>query len=116
MSKFDPTKPVRRRDGYKARILTTEARSTDYPIVALVESADGEEMPQTFTKDGRFNIAEQANRYDLVNVPEKHKFWANIYSRDTVATLHETRSEADNDSAYSRIACIRIEFEEGEGL
>jgi len=48
----------------------------------------------------------------LVNTPIKHKRWVNIYP----STVHATREEADSGAARNRIACIEVEFEEGEGF
>lgn len=43
--------------------------------------------------------------------PQKLKRWVNVYS-DT----HATREDADRGADGDRIACIEIEFEEGDGL
>lgn len=41
--------------------------------------------------------------------------WLNIYSNHETY-LHDTREDADICGMPNRIACIRIQFEEGEGL
>lgn len=49
------------------------------------------------------------------NVRVKHKKWINVYHR--AANMHPSKKEADkaaNEAA--RIACIPIEYYEGEGL
>lgn len=47
--------------------------------------------------------------------PEKKEGWLNIYSNGS-GNLHESRVPADLHAAASRIACIKITYEEGEGL
>lgn len=44
--------------------------------------------------------------------PQKHKRWVNIY----YTNLFEKKEHADDGASSFRIACIEIEFEEGEGL
>jgi hypothetical protein len=53
--------------------------------------------------------------YDLFDVPVKHTRWVNMYDVIGVNS-HITRESADKVSSGSRIACIEITFEEGEGL
>jgi len=46
--------------------------------------------------------------------PEKQERWINIYDFGRFDPPYKTKKEADTRS--DRIACIRIEYEEGEGL
>lgn len=69
VKQFDPTKPVRTRDGRPARIICTNRKHSE-PIVALLQDTDGREFPNTFTKDGlEYEGMEHSD--DLVNIPEK---------------------------------------------
>ena len=43
----------------------------------------------------------------------RHKKWINIYPIDL---RHDTKEDANKAACPRRIACIPIEFEEGEGL
>jgi len=56
--------------------------------------------------------------YDLVITKKKIKYWISFYKTDAFAyvSLHETKENADNPKIPNRIACIQVEFEEGEGL
>lgn len=103
---FDPTKPVQLEDGTSARIICTD-RKGDYPIVALIKEGEREGI-SWFKPDGS-----SVPRH-LVNVPEKHMWWVNIYAAGCFA--HKTRENADRNAVSGRIACIRIEFKEGEVL
>ena len=118
MRKFDPTKPVQTRDGRKARIIATDASDPHFPIVALLTQKAGGERPERYTFAGRYYFGDDILRpTDLVNVPpEKYVRWLNLYARPGLFTNHISREEADKHARPDRIACIRIEFEEGEGL
>ena len=50
--------------------------------------------------------------------PQKLKRWVNVYKVDNSVVMWETKEEADKAGAGDcrRIACIEIEFEEGDGL
>ena len=116
---FDPTKSVQTRDGKPARIICTDAKNADgRPMIVLVEVPKGHETAISYAANGRY--AAEKHDFDLINVPQKHKRWLNIYSGTNwpfLGTHFATRAEADQE-AYpnTRIACIEIEFTEGEGL
>jgi hypothetical protein len=52
-----------------------------------------------------------SRKYDLLDVPVKHTRWVNIYPESP-----ETKRMAARVAGQSRIACIEVTFEEGEGL
>ncbi len=118
---FDPTKPVQTRDGRKARILATD-KTGGQPIIALVQDplsrcCQPHEIAESFCSDGRyFPYGTDESSKDLVNIPQKIVQWINIYKKTGVGCAHATREEADNIAMIDRVACIRIEVEEGEGL
>lgn len=54
---------------------------------------------------------------DLFMAPKKHVYWVNMYPNNRVQpATHKSRENADFGCEPDRIACLRIEFEEGEGL
>lgn len=117
MKTFDPSKPVQTRGGRKARIVCADVKG-DKPIIAVLTKDDGAEYAERFRADGAMH-----NRpwpvegpTDLVNVPEKHVRWVNAYASGSASVGYRTREDADLYAGRQRIACIRIEFEEGEGL
>lgn len=114
MKKFDPTKPVQTRDGKPARILASDLRNPAYPIVAAIYQLD-QEVAFTYAKNGRYLDSVVKDEMDLINIPEKHVRWLNVYPTG-LGRLYLSREEADRFSSPNRIACIRIEYEEGEGL
>jgi hypothetical protein len=78
---FDPTKPVRTRDGRPARIMCTDAKSL-YPIKALVETYPGSETVYSYNAHGR-SVASTGSPHDLVNTPERVVRYVNIKASDT---------------------------------
>lgn len=69
------------------------------------------------------NVLLHVNRYghcegwqEIENVPEKLVRWVNIYHDGNGGAVHETREAADRRASHDRIACLRVEFTEGEGL
>ena len=114
----DTSKEVVTRDGRKARIICTNAKS-GYPVVALIaEEGSGHEDIQTYTMDGVSYIGDQSS-YDLFfSAPEKHEGWINIYkfSREGSAyygsTIWPTEEEAKSATDSSPVATVRIEWEE----
>ena len=69
------------------------------------------------------NALMQVDRYgkaagwqDVENVPEKITRWVNFYENEKDGGVHQTKVNADRCATAKRIACIRVEFEPGEGL
>ena len=55
-----------------------------------------------------------SNGHDLM--PQKKVAWLNIYPEGVVYGEYESKACADMGACPDRIACIRVEYEEGEGL
>lgn len=118
---LDPINPlqtgVQTRDGRTARLLCTD-RSAGNPIVALIKEGASENV-QTYPMSG---ISNHDHSYDLINVPQKHEGWINVYPGPINvypgpgSGLHNSKEKADGAAASHRIACIKVEFTEGEGL
>lgn len=98
------------RGGKPVMVLCVDATHTQGNVVALIDVGRGEE-PYSFYADGRLLYCIDSD-LDLVPVPKKHKVWVNIYP----TTGNATREQADHYATPSRIACIPVEFTEGEGL
>lgn len=119
---FDPTKPVQTRDGKPARIISTDAKADNYPIVALIADSQGREEAHHFQADGRACRHDQSP-LDLLNIPPKKQTltrWINIYPGGDTGKLYHTKAAADlkQSGHRNRVACkqLTIEYTEGEGL
>jgi len=82
--------------------------------------AEGKEIQRSILKNEWFkwdgDVRELDNPHIRFRVkPEKQTRWVNIYAHG-LATHVATKALADDVSSLQRIACIKVEFEEGEGL
>lgn len=112
-------KPVCTRDGRKARIICFD-RNWEYPIVALIECENGEEMISACDKDGKARIYETQGT-DLMMLPEKKEGWVNVYKSYNVgkkipcmASIYPTKEEAKKSSVvgFDYVDTVKIEWEE----
>jgi hypothetical protein len=108
---FDPTKPVQTRDGSEAEILATDMGGK-YPIAIRVKHGDVWKVGSR-TEEGLFYYDGMVRPADLINIPENHVAYLNMY-RHGGGGVHRTRMQADNRAAEHRIACVRVKFEEGQ--
>lgn len=66
----------------------------------------------SFTEEGRSIGEHHDNANDLFMVPKKRSGWINIYKDGGTSTIHKTRESADRFQHISRVACVRVEWEE----
>ena len=109
-------KQYQTRDGRPVELLTTSARG-DWPVMGYI---GGETQVILWTSDGVFcgaslNDGASLNAFDLVEVKPRRVLWLNVYPGDDVY-VYRSREEAGRNSADDCVACVKIEFEEGEGL
>ena len=115
----NPSRKVVTRDGRNARIICTDRRDLNFPIIALIENKlEGFEGALYYTKDGKFYINGSTD-YDLFFTPEKHEGWINVYrNSDTGHTyagaVYDSKEDAEKrkiiDENY--VTTIKIEWEE----
>ena len=116
----NPKRKVVTRDGREVtRILCTDAKSKNYPIVALIKSPDEEEeYPLRYTVNGQY-CPGYKQQYDLFFAPERHEGWINIFTdKKFHYTAHarvckskeDAEKQAKGFSDYA--ATIKIEWEE----
>lgn len=115
----NPSRKILTRNGSKVTILCTDYNSStepDYPIIARVTSAKGDDSCLTYTKTGAFFTGEKSGD-DLVFAPEKKQGWINLYKDNdckrggvVYSTEQEAKEVADANDDY--ITTIKIEWEE----
>lgn len=103
---FDKTKPFT----WNGRPATYLCDLNDDVIVAKVVLDSGVDSVLVFNRDG----TAVGFTAPLVNTPVKHKRWVNIYTDGGVVYL--SKSHADECADRRRIACVEVEFDDGEGL
>ena len=113
MKPLDLTKPLQTRSGDHAE-LVYNGLSEPFPLAVVVHRNDGTRIMRTYRLDGVY-YPDENSPSNLMNVPVRGECWANIYPAGTPAA-HSTREQADKHAGHDRIACVRVEYEEGEGL
>jgi len=104
-------KKYRTRDGRPVELLTTSARGA-WPVIGHI--GDSESLVR-WSLDGTFCGTRLTRALDLVEVKPKRVLWLNVYPCSN-GIVYDSREGADEGAAAHRIACLKIEFEEGEGL
>ena len=116
----NPSRKVVTRDGREARIICTDRRDLNFPIIALIENiSGGGEKACSYTKDGR-HYTDCSDIFDLFFAPEKHEGWANLYkwvNKDCayyMGSIFNSKAEAENkrDTSDNYVATIKFEWEE----
>lgn len=69
-------------------------------------------MPTSWFSDGQ--CTSNWSRHNLRDKPRKIKGWVNVYRNRCYE--YPTKELADADASLKRIACVPIEYTEGEGL
>lgn len=110
--------PLITRDGKSAKFIAHVPEAVvDARIVSLCE----DQVPRLYCEGGKHDLYRETV-FDLFMAPKKIKRWMNFYDNRYAADF-PTKSIADRDAsetlrnlAHKRIACVEIEFEEGQGL
>ena len=115
----NPSRKVVTRNGRNVRIVCTDMKYKDYPILALEEIPDyNSEYVYAFTKDGNYLI-DNLSIHDLFFAPEKHEGWINVYRYSDgghayAGAVYDSKEDAEKrkiiDENY--VTTIKIEWEE----
>ena len=116
----NPSRKVVTRNGRNIRIVCTDKRDLNFPIIALIETMPGgEEVTHSYTKDGKYYTA-CSDILDLFFAPEKHEGWVNIYKSNyggyELSQVYQRKEDAEtekyiNDSDVY-VTTTKIEWEE----
>ena len=114
----NPSRKVVTRDGKSVRIICTDRKDLNFPIVTLIERKLGEgEAIYVHTKDGIYcNTC--PTTYDLFFAPEKHEGWINVYrnndSHTYAGAVYDSKEDAEKrkESGENYVTTIKIEWEE----
>ena len=116
----NPSRKVVTRDGRSVRIICTDRRDLNFPIVTLIERKLGEgEVIYAHTKDGIYcNTC--PTTYDLFFAPEKHEGWVNIYKSKydgyELSQVYQRKEDAESEKYINDsdvyITTTKIEWEE----
>lgn len=116
----NPSRKVVTGDGRNVRIICTDSKIRNYPIIALVEEPSRFENLFSYTEGGQMVSYEPSKKYDLFFAPEKHEGWLNLF-KDTLGIIYggcvytskdEAKEEEHPTDKESHVATIKIEWEE----
>lgn len=116
----NPSRKVVTRNGKSIRIICTDKRDLNFPIVALIETIPGgEEVTHSYTKDGKYYTA-CSDILDLFFAPEKHEGWVNLYKdldegrTRYMGNIYNSKEGAENSIINNGryLTTLKIEWEE----
>ena len=116
---IDMNKEYQTRGGKEVKIYEVDGTGK-YPVYGAILREKGWDLI-AWTVAGEYHKGSIMSD-DLVEKPKIIKGWINVYkcgpnSCDrTASTIWETKEVADAAGWEDRIACIEVEFKEGEGL
>ena len=116
----NPSRKVVIRDGRNARIICTDRRDLNFPIIALIENiSGGGEKACSYTKDGR-HYTDCSDIFDLFFASENHEWWVNLYkwaNKDCayyIGSMYNSKEGAENSIINNGryLTTLKIEWEE----
>lgn len=110
----DPSKKVITRDGKDVRILCTDKKDENYPIVALIDTDNGEEL-YSYTKRGTTVLGRYKSK-DLFFAPVKYIGWMNVVHGGCGFEgniIFSSKEDAERMAKMNElcVATIKVEFE-----
>ena len=114
----NPSRKVVTGDGRNARIVCTDVKDDDYPILVLVEQPENSDYEDvySYTKDGHYYTSDfLPNENNLFFAPEKHEGWVNVYRTQGklgCVFIYDSEKEARRNGGETAIATVKIEWEE----
>lgn len=111
----NPNRKVVTREGRSVKIICTNAKG-NFPIIALVETYNGNETVLRLKENGRF-YNDTENSSDLFFASEKKEGWINLFkinSTLTIGEVYNTEEEAKAAVVDSLvyISTVKVEWEE----
>ena len=118
----NPNRELITRSGRKVRIICTDRKDVDYPIVVLISNEFGNgESTLYYTEEGKF-YTDSTSPLDLFFTPEKKVCWANIYrgkDEPVIGRIFNSEEEARESSRSCNgftknlyLGTAKIEWEE----
>ena len=113
----NPSRKVVTGDGRNVRIICTDSKIRNYPIIALVEEPSRFENLFSYTEGGQMVSYDPSKQYDLFFAPERKEGWANLYRGNidyiggcVYTSKEEAEENIGNKETY--VATVKIEWEE----
>ena len=116
----NPSKKLVTRGGRKVRIICTDRKDVDYPIVVLISNEFGNgESTLYYTEEGKF-YTDSTSSLDLFFAPKKREGWVNVFKGADGNTcvgdsrIFESKEDAEKEGKAweTYIGTTKIEWEE----
>ena len=110
--KIEAGKKSRTRGGDEVEVLKTDLPGNTPVLGVYLHHGDWE--TGGWNLDGYFSSG-TFHIFDIISeIKPKRVVWLNVYPEDDGGFYYDSRAEADRQATPYRIACIRVEFEEGQ--
>ena len=116
----NPNRKVVTRDGRPVRIICTDRKGSNQPVIALISLSEiaNKEVVSSFTTDGYY-FQEPGTSQDLFFAPEKHERWINLYKWDNSTRYYVSKPFDSEEEAMefgrkddNYLKTLKIEWEE----
>lgn len=117
LEKAKANHPIQTRDGRPAKFIACAEVKDNRGVVVVIDG-----YYQCVTKEGCFYKDGKLSNADLFMAPVKHVKWINVYKNESGYTVGNKTWKSQDDAhsgavgSGNRIACIQIEYTEGQGL
>lgn len=117
---LDLTKPTQTQCGWPVRILCTNRKGFEYPVVGLITNDNGNDEIGSWTSCGRYYCnGDYYKSYDLVNVPQRIRGYVHFYratNRDGwyVGCFEPSLKDFLPSATNKAVARLRIDIQEGQ--
>ena len=99
----NPNRELITRGGRKVRIICTDRKDADYPIVVLISNEFGNgESTLYYTEEGKF-YTDSISYLDLFFAPEKHERYISLYKVNGEYQLGTTLLQKEDAETANRI-------------
>jgi len=112
--KIEAGKKYRTRGGDEVEVLRTDLKRGDPVLAVLTSKVGGYQEAVYYYSDGSYCPDERSPSDLISEIKPKRVVWMNVYQECCTSYGFSTREEADDYAGDGRIACVRVEFEEGQ--
>lgn len=111
MLKIERDKVYLNGHGEKIRVVCVDNFANPGYTVTGIREDDGSVW--CYTAEGQYYRGHQSG-FDLVREVKEKVLYLNLYPNNTTFGIYASKQQADDCASKFRIACVRVEYEEGQ--